>query len=456
MRNAQTATPAADASADAHYRRNFSLGVLNGVFFQFGMGFFSADVILPAFITTLAVAAGWSSGTHAIVGLGSVLPSLGWLLPQFFVARFIQPRRRKLPVYHRAVVVRSVSFILLVLCVHQLAVPLPGVLLVVSLLLLLAFGITGGVGGNAFMDIVGKTIPAGKRGSFFGTRMFFGGATGLLAGQTVRYLQARQLAFPMDYVILFSTGTLCILIGYIAFSLVKEPEEEGSTERARWREHLKRAPEILRTDRDFRMLFLTRIGGNVVALCYPFYALYAFQILGAPDTMSGTFISILAISSVLSNLLWSQIGDHYGNRRLIQWGMATSILGPLAALLVPHITPTQGFMARWLTQLGPLTSSGIPVHNLFLLAFVAVGMSRTALMMGGMNYLLDISPAAERPTYIGLMNTFSAPLMLMPMIGGYLIDWFPFQIVFLISLVAAVFTLLLAYRLTEPRKELLR
>lgn len=202
------------------------------------------------------------------------------------------------------------------------------------------------------------------------------------------------------------------------------------------------------------MLFIMRLGGNIVALAYPFYALYALQMLGAPEAMAGTFISVLALSSVFSNILWSYIGDRYGNRLLMQWGMAASIGGPLLALLIPHVAPVRGWAAAWLVRLAPVTSSDQPIHNLYLSVFLMVGAARTALMIASLNYLLDISPATERPTYVGLMNTVSAPMMLMPMLGGYLIDRYPFEVVFLIPLIAAVLTFMLTFRLAEPRNSL--
>src|SRR4030065_276747 len=82
-------------------------------------------------------------------------------------------------------------------------------LLVLFFVLFTFFSVSGGLAAVSFIDIVGKTIPPNKRGTYFGMRMFFGGGLAALSVFLVRItIGAFTLAYP--FYILYAQKTLNI------------------------------------------------------------------------------------------------------------------------------------------------------------------------------------------------------------------------------------------------------
>src|SRR5438132_1990821 len=73
-------------------RRNFRLGVTNGVLYGLGTYFISRSTVIPSFFSHL-------THSSALIGLVSQFESIGWYLPQFFAAAFVLHLPKKLPLY---------------------------------------------------------------------------------------------------------------------------------------------------------------------------------------------------------------------------------------------------------------------------------------------------------------------------------------------------------------------
>ncbi len=81
-------TPVADpvgGTARRLYRRNFSAGLIHGVFFQAADAFSNINTVLPAFVATL-------TASTIAVGLMAAVQGIGEVLPQMFTAYRIEDR----------------------------------------------------------------------------------------------------------------------------------------------------------------------------------------------------------------------------------------------------------------------------------------------------------------------------------------------------------------------------
>jgi len=47
-----------------------------------------------------------------------------------------------------------------------------------------------------------------------------------------------------------------------------------------------------------------------------------------------------------------------------------------------------------------------------------------------MNYILELAPPAQRPTYMGLSNTLGGVLVVVPMLGGWLLQATSYPVLF--------------------------
>ena len=70
--------------------------------------------------------------------------------------------------------------------------------------------------------------------------------------------------------------------------------------------------------------------------------------------------------------------------------------------------------------------------------------------MGITNYVFEIAPGDIRPLFLGLAATLSAPVILMPVIGGLLLSFIAYQTLFAISLAGGVIGIFYIYTLGRP------
>ena len=435
-------------------RYNFWCGVVNGALFRCGMAFFSADVIIPSYISDLANRVNWMISTSVIVSFATVAQNLGWKLPQFLVANRLEVQKEKLPAYGVAGFARIVALILLAFGLFLFGERHLNLLLGLSLLFLSLFGLFGAVSGATYMDIVGKAIPADRRGIYYRNRNVISGILiFIFSGPLISYIQeaTQNSSFLLSYLFIFICGIPILAFSFWSFYQVREPIEPAIKKRVSLKAHFKRAPQLFRDDQNYRRYIITMMCLQCINLAAPFYMLYAKEILNVPAKMQGTFTSAIGISGAIALLFWAYIADKYGNKLLMQMSVATAGLAPLLAVL-SQFTPTDNLIINAiLDKVRYFSPSDLAIHNIYLFVFVLVGASRLGIFVSTANYLLEISPAQQRVAYIGLSNSLSAPFILMPMLGGYIVLLFSYEACFITSMIFSLITFCLALGLDEPR-----
>ena len=182
---------------ERNFRWNFLVGAIDGASFWFGMSFISSTVILPLFVSHF-------TNSPILIGLIPFLATAGYLLPQLFVANWVEraPLKKYFPV--------TVGFFLngfLFYCLPPghifLATSQPGLALVTFFILFAWFSFGRGTQIVGWQDMIAKIIPVDKRGRFFGITNFIGNGTGILGALAVPFVLARS-TFPMAYVLAFA------------------------------------------------------------------------------------------------------------------------------------------------------------------------------------------------------------------------------------------------------------
>ena len=404
-----------------HFKRNYILGIANGVIFNVAFTFISGSTILPAFLSRLTT-------SSFLIGAISSLEEIGWLLPQYFVAGFVQSKTRKKPVYVTMAVIRSIVFGLLAVSVFLFA-DQRRYLLLTFLVLFCLFSISGGIAGVAFLDITGKTIPPHRRGSFFGWRVSLGGALSFLASLTVIRLVLSNATYPQNYGTLFIINFFIISAALISFCLVKEPDSLELEKRRSLRDQSRRGIQILREDINYRRFLIFRWLIGSFYMGFPFYIIFAIQKYGVSESTIGIFLAVQMFGVVTSNLLWGWLSNNASTRVVLQLTAAVTILPPLLVL-------------------GSFTLT-IPIH-LYGVLFFFIGAFYSGIRTGYHSFLLAIAPAKERPTYVGMMNTFIAPTLLFSGIGGLMLDVTSFPILYMIVLLFSLAAFYSSWKLQEP------
>ena len=136
------------------------------------------------------------------------------------------------------------------------------------------------------------------------------------------------------------------------------------------------------------------------------------------------------IANILASLLMGRMADRWSPRMVMSLGALGATLSALTAWLAPSanwfylalIFASAGIVATWTIP--------IPLTNQF-------------------------GNEKERPFYIGLSNTFTAPsAILAPIIGGWLADTVGFQATFMVSVVCGLLmAAMLAFVVKDPARE---
>ena len=443
IRQPETRSPA----GYPHFRRNFALGLTNGILMQFADSFVDPQTVLPVFVFTL-------TSSYVLAGLVSGLFEGGWFLPQVFISSVLQHRARKLPLYHAMVYVRVASWAGAALSILLVGSRNPGLLFALFFVCYLGVCLGAGIAGVPFMDVVGKSIPVGRRGSFFAYRRLVGGLLGVGAGVVVARVLSPEsgLAFPYPYGILMCFTTVLALFGLGSFSFVKEPIEPVSPVPVSFREHLRTCRSILREDANYRRYYLQWTLSSFALMGLPFFATYAVTELHAAPAQVGVMVSLWMFSNTLSNLLWGTLSDRRGSRILIVISAALSGIAPVIALGSVLVPARPVAFPAPLAFLVPESLRTVDLRLLvFLSCFVLNGFAVAARKVSSNSYLLDLAPARQRATYIGLMNTISSPLSLAPALGGVITAATSYRVIFVLSLVFAVLSLRVSLGLAEAR-----
>ncbi len=413
-------------------RRNFTFGVMNGVFFTLVSAFVSPTLVLALFVTKLG-------GSNILVGLLPAIATGCYLLPQLFVAARLQAMPKVMGWYTWPGVVRCIAYALLTLAVWLLGSNSGnyGLLLGLFFVLYLIYSLTAGLSGVPWVVVVGKVVPPRRRGIFFGLRNFGGSILALFASGLIKVLLDEQngIGFPLNFVIIFAITTLLVSLGIATWAVVKEPAQRTVQRAMGIMEMIRRGPQNLRADRSYRFFLFARIMLTLAAIADPFYIVYAVRQIGAPDSVAALYAAALTIASIAGNLIWSPLADYAGNRRMMFLTAITALAVPTAALLIPLLA-NAGWLG-WVANIpgvgGFAGKSGGVVSVPFALVFIFSGLAVSAANVINTNVLLNIAPPPRRSEYIGYLNTVLGLVTFIPVVGGLLIDWFGFVPVFIVA-----------------------
>ena len=433
----------ANAQTTPLIKRNFVLGVVNGAIYQVGLACMDPGTVVAAFVVHLL-----RDNPHLMywIALMSCVRVAGWLWPPPLMAGLLERTPRKLGYYRVSGAARVVALGIITFVVVPRATEGSISTFAAFALLMLLVNSLGGIGMIPFFDIVSKSMPANRLGRFFGARRFLGGILAFGAGFAVKHILDERTGypFPTSYSMVFLLGWATTALSVLFFSLVHEPPGVAHRRRLSFAMQMRRGPRIMRRHRDYRSLVFVRVLSGLTNIAVPFIVPFAQLRLGAGEPMVGLFVSILMISGTVSNVLWSYVGDEQGNRRLLLLTNSVGLGAPVLALVAARLSPE--VVARWLGV------DFTPQLLLVSLALLLLGFSQPGRMMGETNYLLEIAPERQRPTYMGMMQAILFPLAFAPLLGAAIIGAQQrFELGFAISLVFGIGCLAATLWLKEPR-----
>ncbi|MCX6136477.1 MAG: MFS transporter [Ignavibacteriales bacterium] len=158
-----------------------------------------------------------------------------------------------------------------------------------------------------------------------------------------------------------------------------------------------------------------------------FYAVYAIEKFQLPASYAGTFTVLVMASMVAGNVVFGFLADHFGHR--VNW------------LLLSVCSAAASIMA--------IVAANILVYGL---VFFFMACSTSLQGISRLSLIAELCTEAERPVYIALVNTITAPAVFVGIFCGALARWYGYPVVFGIATVLACAACLWTYFFVEePR-----
>ncbi|HET9589821.1 MAG TPA: MFS transporter [Anaerolineales bacterium] len=404
-----------------HLRYNITVNLMDGGFFGLAIGFASFGTILPLFVASMTDSA-------TLIGLVPAIHSAGWLLPQLFTANYTARLRR----YKRTVLMLTVHERIPFLGLALVALLLPTIGLqaglIMTFVLLTWQGLGGGFTANPWTSMISKIIPPETRGTFFGTQaavanLFISGAA-VGAGYLLNWLDS-----PLDFTACFLIASLFFSISWFALALTREPADYDKVIEENPLPFWHGAGRILKRDRNFNWFLTARILSQFATMGFAFYIVYALRRFQMDEVTAGYLMATLTIAQTIANAGMGWLGDRVGHRPMLILGAAGATLSSLLAWIAPSLA--------W-----------------FFPIFILSGFANVSIWTNGMTMTVDFSDEVERPFYIGLAQTLTAPATIVaPLIGGWIADTSGFVMTFALSTILSILMMgILFFLVKDPRK----
>ncbi len=420
---AQTLSP---AQLESTYRSNFLLFLVDGILFTIAMGIIGTTTVIPDFIRQL-------TDSEVLIGLSSSLFEVGWMMPQLFMARYLLQFSRKkwwfagpnIPVRFA---ILAFSGILIVLGEEQ-----PGPVLVAFLVCYGIAAVGDGIVGVPWVELIGSSLDNRWRARMFGLMMGIGGLITLGVTPLVGVILGEDgPGFPNNYGLLFAIAGLLFVGSIIPCLFIRELPNRPTTVKApRFREYLPALGRVLRQDRAFRAMIITRALSSLYMMAGPFYIGFATVQLGV---VSGVAVRNLLAMQTLGALLGAFVYSWMGNRHNLQFirlALVAAALLPVSALVAGAVGP-------------------LPLY----LGFFASGIALSNLFSSYLNWVIMHTTPDQRPVYTGLFNTVSAiSLLSAPLIGGTIAEVAGYEVLFVTALVMVVGALFVVLRYIKAPAE---
>jgi len=404
-------------------RFNYVVNVADGAFFGLALGFASFVTIIPLFVSTL-------TRSPILIGLIPAIHTVGWQLPQVFIANRVSRQSRYKPMLLIISTQERLPFLGLALVAFISPRIGPQAALLLTFFLLIWQALGGGFTATPWQSMIAKIMPPDRRGTFYGIQS---AAANLLAtGSAVAagYILTR-VDSPLDFSVCFLLASIAMLLSWLALSGTREPATPLTTLPDSSLAFSRRLAAILKRDNNFRWFLAVRMLSQFGMLGFSFYTVYAVTVLGMSELTVGVMTAVLLGVQIIANPLMGWLGDRYSHRLVMLSGLLAASLSGLLAWYAPH-------------------------PNWFYLVFFLAGIANVAVWTIGLAMVLEFGTEPERPAYIGLANTLIAPAtILAPLLGGVLAELGGYPAAFIATSVGGLFAAFLLYRLVrDPRVKL--
>jgi len=384
------------------HSRNFYAFLWHATFLALTLTLTDVNTILPALIVK-------AGGTAMHIGLLTAIMVGTPIVGQLLFASYLHLKARKKGFLLLGINLRILALILVVAVLAKAETMSGAAVIAFVLLLMFTFALAGTFAGVSYTDILGKSLLAAQRHSFFVSRQVLTSLAFLASALTARHLLART-AYPVNYMWLFGLAAGLLLVATWGFWAIDEPRVEPSGNAHRFADVLRSIPRHLGEHQELRRYILVvNLTGFGLTLM-PFYVVLAKGHYGLTGGQVGAYLLVQIVGMIVSNLWWAKVVRRYGFRGVIRGCIVCGASLPVLALLLVH---------------GPLT--------VFLFVFFLMGVALSARKIAFDGLLIEITTDANRALHKGIVGATSLSTALFPLIAGGLIGAVGYAPVFLLG-----------------------
>ena len=409
---------------EKNFRFNFIVNALDGATYWFGFSFIAPTIILPLYISHF-------TNNPLIIGLIPFINTAGYFIPQLFTSNFVEraPIKKYFPV-NLGFFLERIPIFLMAPSAFFLAANQPTLALITFLMLYTWHCAGAGLIIVGWQDMIAKIIPVDKRGRFFGITNFIGNSSGILGALAVTFVLER-FAFPQGYVLSFIAAAVLILMSWISLSLTREPAMKSTKPAVSQLTYLRSLPNVMRSDRNFLKYLAAQILFSLSGMASGFLIVYTARNWNVPDAQAGGYVIAMQVGQAVSNLFFGFLADRKGHKMGLELALVISFLSLGIAVLAPS--------PAW-----------------FYPVFFLRGAVFAGTFISGISIVMEFTGSENRPTYIGLANTFPGMAgAIAPLIGGVLASIVSYPWMFALSAVIGIASwAVLHFSVKEPRDSL--
>jgi MFS family permease len=396
---------------------NHIKNILHGFFLAIGTTIAEPSTILPLIVN-------YFGGSSMLVGFFAALLRGGAIVVQLFAAFHAQTYQLMLPHLRRIFLIRFFSWFFIGVAIILFGEKHHTLTLFSLGIGLFFFSFSAGFAAIYFREIMAKIFSHKFRGKTMAYRQFFSAVGGLLSGALAGWILHNYQA-PLSYGLLFIISSFIMGFGYLSFSLVDEPKkEETSKKESSFKEFLAKSFALLKADKAFKVQVATFLFAYGYLIALPFIILDAQAKINLDGIAIGSLITTQMIGAMLSNFLWGRLSS-LGKNKLVA----------IIAISLQIIAITLAYYAQNL--------------YMYMVVFFLIGASIDGNRIASSNLILKLAPPQKRPVYIALQMNIVSLGMFFSIIGGVILHFLNYQVLYSSAVITLLVALSLAFKLKE-------
>jgi len=364
------------------------------------------------------------SQSVVIIGLFASLLRGGAVIIQLYAAFHAQAYKKVMPYLAKAFLFRFISWFTIGASIYFIGDKNKTLTLTLIGLGLFFFSFTAGFGAIYFKELQAKLFSKKFRGKTMANRQIAGSIASIISGGITGYVLNNYEA-PLNYAYLFMVSSFLMVIGFVTFITIEEPEKENVSVKERsFKEFMKNATIILKEDKRLQQQIIAIFLGFSYLLSMPFVILKANSSFTLTGWMLGGFITVQMIGSIIgSSLLWRKIHNY---EKMLLLSFTFMIMAFIIALFANNIYS-------------------------YAAIFLLFGIAFDGFSISGMNLVIEIAPEEKRPTYTALQTSITSVGLFFPILGGAILKYVQnYSVIYIITIILLSTGLFLTSRLKNP------